>query len=456
MAASERKNRNVLVIAYSFPPRSSSGSIRNDKLLRNLSTFGWNLQVLTVKEKYFLKTGSGSRRISDTDNIEIIRTNCFYTQDFVVKLKNFILKQKTAELPEVQSTMSDANDTPLKKITKIQKLKDFITDFITVPDKNIGWFPFALVAGIKIMRKGKVNLIYAIGKPWTGLLIGYSLKLIYKKPLVIDFMDPWMGITWRWSKGNLLDKIQFFLEKLIVKRSDFIIANTEELGKDFIERLKVSQEKTGVITCGYDEDDFNENIHQIKDEQFVITHTGSFYSKRNPINFLKAVKQLTDNKLIPENQIRINFIGALKIKDPALLKLIAEPPFTKILHMESWVPHSKAIEYLYLSDVLFILQPDTFLQIPAKLYEYIFTQKPILAIAQKNGALDNIIKNEGWGKTIENNDIEGIADTVSDFYQEFKTGNLKTKIDEKSIQSYSVKSLAYKLGCLFEEILNRR
>ena len=70
------------------------------------------------------------------------------------------------------------------------------------------------------------------------------------------------------------------LEKFIVKRADFVISNTPELAYNFIERLKVPKEKIGVITCGYDETDFNINFNKTQNKEFVITHIGTFYKKR--------------------------------------------------------------------------------------------------------------------------------------------------------------------------------
>lgn len=448
-------HRSVMAITYSFPPMRGSGSIRNLKFISGLDRLGWKIRVLTVQQRYCSDVASSALMESTPEGIEIVRTKCFYTQDFVVRLKHFFTN-KTSE--EKKHSLSENNSNDNEKVrenrskSKTQRLKDFITDAITIPDKEVGWLPFGLFAGMKSLQRTRVDVVYAVGKPWTGFFIGYFLKRIYKIPLVIDFMDPWTQNPFNPSKGRLLDKVQSFLEEFIVKHADLVIANTEELGIDFIKRLKASEDNVRVLTCGYDENDFplKKNYDGNRNRKLVVTHIGTFYGERNPVPFLKAVKHLINQQLIPKETIRINFIGSQLVTDPQLPSLLLELSTADVLYQESWVPHRKAIDYLYASDILLLVQPKTCLQIPAKLYEYIFVQKPILAISEKNGATDNIINREGWGKSTEN-DVNEISNALYEFYCRFQAGELLNYVNPKNIPHYSVSELSLKLqSILFE------
>ncbi|MDR4503175.1 MAG: glycosyltransferase [Candidatus Scalindua sp.] len=454
-----KRKQHILVVAYAFPPCQESGSIRNAKLLTNLLNNSCEITILTVKERYFSFNVESTMKKLIPEDIHIIRTNYFSLHDFIVNLKNIFTtlynlntKGKQIELSKVRNSNEFLN-IPNSKFTKV---KDIITDLVTIPDNEVGWLPFGLFAGITELFRKEVDVIYAIGKPWSGFFIGYGLKLIFKKPLVIDFMDPWTQNPYKQSKCKMLEKLQTFLEKFIVKRADFLIANTQELADDFVKRLKTSPEKVGVITCGYDENDFNyDNIKERKNKQFVISHIGSLYSGRNPFNFLMAIKHLIDNKFISQDVIRINLIGNLTIQEPELLMLIQELSLSGVLFTQSWVPHSDAIKYLYQSDVLLLIQPGTHLQIPAKLYEYIFVKKPIIPIADKNSAIDNIFRREGWGISINNN-IKDITDAVFKVYCQFQSGKLNNYIHKENIQPYNVKHLAKKLCHIFELVINNQ
>lgn len=446
--------RNVIAIAYSFPPSRGSGSIRNRKFISGLAHLGWDTRVLTVKERYFTEGEGYGLMEGIPKNVDVIRTRCFYTQKFVVGLKDFLLSRGGEK-----QVASSENSHHYKKMpgdirakSSAQKLKDFITDVVTIPDKEVGWLPFGLFAGIKSLRRKKANVLYAVGKPWTVFFIGYFLKLIYKIPLVIDFRDPWTQNSFNVSKGKLLDKVELFLEKFIVRQADYVIANTEELRKDFVERLNAPKWKVHVLTGGYDEKDFplRFNFAKKANGRFIITHIGTFYGERNPVNFLKAIKRLIENKLIPRDVLRVNFIGSLMVSDPEAPSLLKELSAAKVLHQESWAPHRKAIERLYASDVLLLVQTNTYLQIPAKLYEYIFARKPILAICEENGATDNMIKREDWGKSIQN-DVDQISNAIYELYSRYQAGELSNYISEKRIQSYSISKLSSKLERILAE-----
>lgn len=446
--------RNILVIAAAFPPGSHSGSIRNFKLLKHLSLTNTNIYVLTLSEKYLPNDKKDVKlSIQMPLNFHIIRTQCFYIESFIGELKSKIF-QKRKNKDSNGSIKSSTNGLKFKSEKSIsQQIKDFITDALTIPDKYVGWYPFAVKGGISIFRNNRIDVIYAIGKPWTGFFVGYTLKFLFKKPLVIDFMDPWKASTWRPNKSLFLEDFQTFLEKFIIKNADFIIANTNDLAIDFQKRLKVRPEKIGVLTSGFDELDFVGQFSAVKEPKMTITHTGSFYKKRNPINFLKAVKLLIDSKEILPEKIRINFIGAMNVDDPQLADLLNDPILMSLIHKESWVDHRKVIEYLFQSDVLLLVQPETFLQIPAKLYEYIVAQKPILALAEPKGAVDNLMRKEGWGTTVDNNNIHKIAEAILNYYNMYLTGDLTESVRFKNIQRYNVKNLAAKLEGILDKVI---
>ncbi|NIU02070.1 MAG: glycosyltransferase [Nitrosopumilaceae archaeon] len=410
---------------------------------------------MTIHEKYFLKDNEGDLKILSQipDSIDVLRTRCFFIERFLGLLNRKVLKKKKIKFQISNSDIlkSSTKERPKHK-SKTQKLKDSVTDLLSFPDKYVGWIPFATWSGIKFLRKKPVDVIYAVGKPWTGFFVGYVLKLLFRKPLVIDFMDPWIASTWRPSKASLLEKLQSFLEKFIVTHSDFLIANTNELAQDFVERLNVPEKKVDVLTCGYDDADFAYDFFDKSNHSFTITHTGSFYRRRNPKNFLKAVKILLDKGLILPDKVVINFIGSMSINDAGLNELFDDPLLKKIIHQESWVPHKQAIEYLWQSDVLLVVQPGTYLQIPAKLYEYVALQKPIIALAEENGAVGNIIRREGWGETINNDNIEKIGDVLHNYYKEYISGNLNKNKQKYNIEAYNVKNLAKKLGNIFQRL----
>lgn len=449
------KQLNVLAVAYSFPPNSGSGSLRNLKILKYMKDYNCKVRVLTVHEKYE-KAEDGFKLLDEIPNdVEVIRTSCFYPQQAIINLKKRFQSSKPTAAPNTADAQAvvPAEEGATKK-SFLGSIKDFITDIVAVPDKFAGWLPFGIRAGMRAMKQEPADVIYAVGKPWTCFFVGLALKKMYKKPLIIDFMDPWMASIWRPRKAGIIEWAFAKLEKMAVHQSDFVIANTGELRKDFINRMGVAPEKCDVITCGFDSADFHDAPKVEKNKIFTVTHTGTFYRRRTPKGFLKAVKKLLDEKKITTNDIRINLIGRILINDPELDALFADEQLKEIVHRESWVAHEKAIQYLHESDALLLVQPETHLQIPAKLYEYILIKKPLITLAQPEGAVGQIIKDEKWGETIEADDVDRIAEVVYTYNQNFKNGDLGNTITEESINNYDYKYLAKRVVGICNSTLN--
>lgn len=456
--ATDLNNRIAIVVAYSFPPDAGSGAIRNGKLLRHLPSYGWRLRVVTTR--------SDDRQIDEEaddrfgEQIRVIRTRCFYTHQFLVSLKNFVTfswlrrSSRAGEFKRLSATVDGAvkNSRPA---SGSRGSKAFIEDVLAIPDKYVGWLPFAVWGGARSMCRERADVIYAIGKPWTGFFVGYLLKLLFRKPLVIDFMDPWRASTWAPSKGRCLDAVQDQLERFIVKRADFVIANTPELADDFVERLGVAKERIRVVTCGYDPNDVSEAVSEDNaqpTQRFTVTHTGTFYKQRTPLHFLKAVKLLFDEGRLPKDAIRINLIGNMPVVDPELELLLADPAIAQAVHCQSWVPHAEALQCLGTSDALLLVQPDTRLQIPAKLYEYAAFRRPILALADAGGAVDNLMSREGWGPAVRYDDVEMIAKELESLYRAYCDGRHSSHAAASGVEAYSYPALAKRLGQVFESL----
>lgn len=448
--------KKVFTIAYFFPPEPSSGSLRNIKLLKNLAPNRYHLTVLTINKNLADPEGVGELLLNQIPpEVEVERTYCQYPQAILIKFE-----RKLKSLLRIRSKSQHSNSIPQSQpkadtaAANKPSIKSKIRGFVNTPDKMNGWFPFALVRSISLFRKGEYDLIYAIGKPWTGLLVATILKKIFKVKLVIDYMDPWTTNPVDEPRPKILDWLNGSLERYVVKNADFVIANTEELSNNLQEVWGLPPRKLDVITCGFDRADFKDTFSnkQDRNDKFTITHIGTFYWIRTPKSFLEAIFSLLERGLLKADQLRINFIGSLEIEEPELLAMIEELDALGVLKQEQWVPHEEAIRYLFQSDLLLLIQPQTRIQIPAKLYEYICTRKPILALTETDGAVGNIIRKGNWGQCLEVDDQQGIANSILQYYELFQKGKLANQITEESIAPYDVKFLADRLGHIFDKV----
>jgi len=449
-------NRNkVFAVAFSFPPDSGSGSIRNIKILKYLPECGWQLRVLTHSANEAKLRESENLMKQIPESVSVLRVPYADSHQLLGKLKELVVRSPQLTKPSVESSAMPASLPTAEQSSPPpaswgQRLKDKITFCLSVPDKQASWIPLAFARGLISCLGNRPRVIYAIGKPWSCFLVGYLLKRVLFLPLILDFMDPWNGPSWGGRKGTRVD---LFLERFACRRADFIITNTSHAQEDIVNRLGITADRVGVLTCGYDEADFS-TVPPIMSKReaspFIITHTGSFYSKRSPAPFLSALKTLLDAGKVSPDGIRVHFIGPLALEDADTQALLKDSLIDQVLHRKAWVPHDEAIQIMHDSDALLLVQPETRLQIPAKLYEYAASRKPILALAETDGAVAQMVENQSWGTVVPSENVALIACALEEMLDQHAHGNL-TPLSDASIALFSTRSLANQLA----EILDR-
>jgi glycosyltransferase involved in cell wall biosynthesis len=416
---------NILMVAYFFPPESSSGSFRPLHFARHLEESGENITVLSVREEDYWAYQPKDHQLLDqiSANVEVFRTRMSHPKEAIINFRNWLLRKTPGE-PEKKVAISQeseiAEDQP--DTSWFQNLKDTITDLLTTPDTAVGWLPSAVRAGRKIVKAKDIDVIYATGGPWTALLIGIILKKLTGTPLVLDFRDPWVSNYEFRFKQKTIRSLSSWMERKVLATADHIVTNTEALKQDFIHRYSfLSPDTLTTIPNGFE--DYIES-HESKSTTLTLTHAGILIL-RNPRRLFKAALNLIENKVIPKEEIRFVLLGGFFIDDPALDALLQHPLLENVVEILPRLPYQEALQYQHHSDVLFLIQPDIFpLQVPRKLYEYIALRKPILGITDPNGATAHVIQENDAGIVVpdQTSDLESALQT---FYEQWKAGTLK-------------------------------
>jgi len=180
-------------------------------------------------------------------------------------------------------------------------------------------------------------------------------------------------------------------------------------------------------------------------QQFRICHAGELYGRRDPRSFLSAVRRLVDLgwDLVFEQ------IGAV---EPVfrMETFVRENNLTDNVIIKPPVPHRQALESLARADVLLIIQPDTNVQIPGKLFEMMMFRKPIIAIVGNGGTAD-IIKRFDLGTIGNPNDVDDIVDAIREARLRVASGRAQG-CWEDALNAYDGRNLTSKLAELLKNI----
>jgi glycosyltransferase involved in cell wall biosynthesis len=418
--------KKILIVAYIFPPLARAGVHRTVRFVRYLAPLGWDMTVLTANESHYPFNSPVDRALLQKipDAVKVESTKIFRGVDKLLELK----KAASSKL-QIKSKQQKANSKKQAAKSKrrgfVQRGKDFISDLMTIPDKDVNWLPYALIAALRLHRRERFEVIYSTAPPFTGHLIAYLVKKITGLPWVADFRDPWARAPWKAElmEGTLRGRAAEVLEDKFVRVADRVILNTDWAARDFAEFYGAGlAPKFVVIPNGFDPEDFAEvQFPQKKNNQLVMTHTGSLYRKRDPGHFFDALGRLLATGQIHPEEFRLRFVGGIA---PELYQSFQyAEALQHVLQVIPPVPHHEALAYQAESDVLLILQPGTSVSVPGKIFEYIAMRKKILALTPA-GATADVVRHHDLGIVADPGDIDGIQRALLQLVGEFRRGGI--------------------------------
>jgi glycosyltransferase involved in cell wall biosynthesis len=302
-------------------------------------------------------------------------------------------------------------------------------------------------------------VIYTTSPPNSSQVVGLLIKRVLKKPWVADFRDPWTEGSRRriaYEKNRIRQEVEEALEGAVIRHADHIVVTTEKMAEQFIAKYApVSPHKFSVITNGFDPPDFQhitpEHRH-LKAEEFNVTLVGNVETMFDATPFFQAVKGLIEENADVCATLRVNFVGTKKGKYDAL---IAQNNLGRHIHYMSYVPHADSVQYLAESDVLFFCQvPDygsASVQLPGKLFEYLYLRKPILALTVP-GVTTDLLKRAGLGMVVDPGDAAAIKQALYDLFQQWRQGRWRFAPDEAFIRSFERAQLTGRLAGIFDAV----
>jgi glycosyltransferase involved in cell wall biosynthesis len=426
------RKRKLLIVSYYYPPAGGiglPGCMRVVKFVKYLKD--WDISVLTVLPNkypdyfdldYPMTLPLRNERIHHTSVTDIFQK--------MVRIRSKVIDRNKAlrNGAGLDDGTTNGKAYPARPdhnhgtFDIFHKVKDFIHDLCYFPDHASPWIPNAILAGRNIIREEKPDLIFATGMPWSALVIAHVLSRFTGVPYICDFRDPWIDNPFHQTKGHLLDRLNVYLEKTVVKKSVLVTANTAGLKNGMLRRYPyLPKEKIVELPNGYDPDDFvfgNSGIEDAnKKRTLTMAHAGFLYGERDPSPILHAISLAYDRHRYGTGEIEFIQIGSLETNFRESMEKYVELGYAQSLGQ---IPHRKCIETLRNADVLVIIQQGTETQIPSKVYEYVCLNKPILTITQKGGALWELLEKNKFGYLFEPHDVQKISEKIHEYYMRKK------------------------------------
>jgi len=428
------KYKKVLIITYYFPPMGLGGVQRIAKFVKYLPLFGWKPLVLTVKDmEYWAKDYSLLKEFPP--EVEVVRTGSFDPLRISFILKRFFQSRKQKD------------DFPKNKTIRRSKL----ASWLFFPDNKVGWIPFALMKGLKLCRREKIGLIFSSSPPPSLHITGYLLQRFTGIPWIADFRDPWSGYKIKTCPTPFHLFLKKRMERLIINKADKVITANPAITTD-LKSHHPHIEKIEQIDQGYDEEDFAKYQSSLP-EIFTIGYLGTLSPDCDPEPFFAALGDLIDQKVIPQDKIKFVHVGlSMGINWD---RLIEKYRLKEVVQPKGYLSHRDSLSEMQKVSLLLLITSDHPLVFPAKVYEYLRFNQPILGIFPKDSQIAKFLLEIKGGRVVPPEDKEGIKQVLISYYTDFAEGKMALITREEEISKYERKSLTFKLASLMDEVARR-
>lgn len=381
--------KRVLMIAYHFPPMAgSSGIQRTLRFVQHLPKFGWEPLVLSADPRTYERT-------SDDLMGDI-------PQDTVVR-RAFALD--TARHLSIAGRYVGA---------------------MARPDRWVSWRYDAIRQGMRMIREFKPQAIWSTYPIATAHLIGAELQRKSGLPWIADFRDPMAQdgypadpLTWQSYRA---------IEEHTLRTARFSTFTTPGAARTYLSRYPVGAERVVVLENGYDEETFagaangGGERRSLHPGAITLLHSGIIYpAERDPTQFFEALGQLKASGAITAGSLVVRFRSS--VHDELLQSLAARYDVAEFIDCQPPVPYRQALAEMLDADGLLVMQAaNCNEQIPAKIYEYLRANRPILTLTDPQGDTATTLRQAGATDIARLDSAADICRILPDFLAAIRAG----------------------------------
>ena len=290
------------------------------------------------------------------------------------------------------------------------------------------WAMPAFMHGWRLIRQGKVDLIFSTGGAWSAHLAGLWLKKKTGLPWIVEIHDPLVIRKTPNDQGfekpkNRDAQFRQYLEKQICKNADLVWWFTDgalHYSKVRNSNLNTKANAHGFMVLPGAKPPGGLEMTQVHgySDKLNLCHFGSLANDRSLSTILNALATLLKKYPQAREYIRVHAYGAPL--DSLTLEAIKLFNFQDVLLAHGRLEKDPAtgisgrervVVKMQTADVLILLHGNDEWcaeYIPSKFYEYLWAGRPIWGITHRNPQLDQMLKERSAYLSHEG-DLEGIS-----------------------------------------------
>jgi glycosyltransferase involved in cell wall biosynthesis len=383
----------ILLVTMYFPPAGGGGVQRPLKLAQYLPALGIETHVLAPDDPKWVHRDSELRAP---------------TQAWVHRAR-YLGPRARKPAEELRAASGVGRAVVQAQVTARRLL---------LPDASVSWNLTAIPAAIRLVRREGIDAVVTTSPPGSVHLVGAAVQRATGAAWIADVRDPLVAHQHRRSDTVATRARQATnerLARLVATRADAISTVSDAIADEM--RTLGARGRVRTIANGCDFDDFA-GLEYRPAKRFRITHTGSFFGKRDPRPFLQA---LHDSKL----DVVARFAGDFRSTDREWAEQLE---LGDRLELIPYAPRAESLRLQRDSEALLLLVPDAGGRgkgvLSGKVFEYLAAGRPILAAVPRDGEAAALVRETGAGMVVAPDDVDGMRDALRELHAGHLNGGL--------------------------------
>ncbi len=388
----------ALLVAMYFPPTGGGGVQRPLKFATHLPALGIETHVLTPSNSKWIHQDEETHPPAEA----------------VVHRTRFIGPKGRKPAEELHGTSG---------VNRLARQTRLASRRLLLPDAAVSWNLTAIPAAIRIVRRERIDVVVTTSPPSSVHFVGAAVARATGIPWVADLRDSIVAHPHRHAERRAVqikERAEHGVAQLVARRADAIVAVSEAIATEMRERSPRGPVVT--IANGSDFDDFADLPYH-RGDRFRITHTGSFFGKRDPRPFLSALAAGDFD------DVTARFVGDFRSADREWAE---QQGLGDRLELIPYAPRRRSLELQRDSEALLLLIPDAGGRgrgvLSGKVFEYLAAERPILAVVPPDGAAAELLRETGAGTVVAPDDTEGMARELARMRESWRAGSLESTV----------------------------
>lgn len=325
---------------------------------------------------------------------------------------------------------------------------------VYLPDYMVRWVPLGVRLGRRLISEKGIRVVLTSSPPESTHLVGLALKRQCGVKWIADFRDLWTARTLLYRPATVLhDRWIRRLERTILENADHVIANTDENLQYYLKTFGINPRKVTTIPNGFDRDDVPASVcMNVANDLFRIGYMGNLSKHDLPWRpFLRALKLLSND--VGSHRVRFVQVGpSSREVDDAIREMNLED----IVVRHGDMTHHEAMRITASTTVRLVLLAEngySRAMVPAKLYNYLIMDGPILAVSPTQGAAARVLSETGAGTLVPpTDDGSEIYRQLRAYFEKWQRGDRLIDVAQDRIDAYDRRRHAEALTRIFERL----